>query len=142
MDEQYAGRTILQGASNQVLLQPTSHFHVQVQKSSNVHWNLFNTVILAYFSGPLEAVILSHKDNAISRWRELMGPTKVFKAIYTHPDSIRGQFGLTDTRNACHGSDSPESVQREVNIIFPELNLTELYRDTWGTCCINRVIKY
>lgn len=83
-----------------------------------------------YCSGPLEAVILSHKDNAISRWRELMGPTKVFKAIYTHPDSIRGQFGLTDTRNACHGSDSPESVQREVNIIFPELNLTELYRDT------------
>lgn len=33
-----------------------------------------------------------------------MGPTKVFKTIYSHPNSIRGRFGLTDTRNATHGS--------------------------------------
>lgn len=75
-------------------------------------------------SGPLEAFILS-KTNAISCWRELMGPTKVFRAIYSHPDSLRGIFGLTDTRNACHGSDSPESVRREIGIIFPEFRLDE-----------------
>lgn len=33
-----------------------------------------------------------------------MGPTKVFKAQYSDPDTIRGQFGLSDTRNATHGS--------------------------------------
>lgn len=33
-----------------------------------------------------------------------MGPTKVFKAKISHPHSIRGQFGLTDTRNVTHGS--------------------------------------
>lgn len=54
-----------------------------------------------------------------------MGPTKVFKAIYSHPNSLRGLFGLTDTRNACHGSDSPESVRREIGIIFPDFRVDE-----------------
>lgn len=33
-----------------------------------------------------------------------MGPTKVFRARHVAPDSIRGSFGLTDTRNTTHGS--------------------------------------
>lgn len=73
-------------------------------------------------SGPTEVLILQ-RENAILKWRELLGPTKVFKAIYSHPDSIRGLFGLTDTRNACHGSDSPESVLNEITSIFPDFNL-------------------
>lgn len=44
------------------------------------------------------------RENAILKWRELMGPTKVFKAKLTHPDTIRGKYGITDTRNATHGS--------------------------------------
>lgn len=80
------------------------------------------------FSGPLQALILA-RHNAIAEWRELMGPTKVFKTIYSHPDSIRGQFGLSDTRNACHGSDTPESVEREINIIFPEFNIQNWYTE-------------
>lgn len=44
------------------------------------------------------------KVNAIQDWRQLMGPTKVYHTIFTHPESIRGMFGLTDTRNATHGS--------------------------------------
>lgn len=54
-----------------------------------------------------------------------MGPTKVFKTIYTHPESIRGQFGLSDTRNAVHGSDSIESVEKEVKIFFPDFSISE-----------------
>lgn len=73
-------------------------------------------------SGPTEVLILQ-RENAILKWRELLGPTKVFKALYSHPDSIRGLFGLTDTRNACHGSDSPESVLNEITSIFPDFNL-------------------
>lgn len=61
-------------------------------------------------------------DNAITKWRTLMGPTKVFKTIFSHPESIRGQFGLTDTRNACHGSDSTKSARREIEIFFPEFD--------------------
>lgn len=33
-----------------------------------------------------------------------MGPTRVFRARHVAPDSIRGSFGLTDTRNTTHGS--------------------------------------
>ncbi|XP_006011783.1 nucleoside diphosphate kinase 6 [Latimeria chalumnae] len=70
-------------------------------------------------SGPMRAYILAHEE-AISRWRALMGPTKVFRARYTAPDSIRGIYGLTDTRNTTHGSDSPESASREIASFFPE----------------------
>ena len=32
---------------------------------------------------------------------------------FTDPDTIRGQFGLTDTRNASHGSDSVLTADKE-----------------------------
>lgn len=54
-------------------------------------------------SGPMRAYVLAREDG-IPHWRELMGPTKVFRARYTSPATIRGQFGLTDTRNTTHGS--------------------------------------
>jgi nucleoside-diphosphate kinase len=44
----------------------------------------------------------------------------VFKTIHSHPNSIRGLYGLTDTRNACHGSDSEESALSEILKIFPD----------------------
>jgi hypothetical protein len=58
-----------------------------------------------------------------------MGPTKVFKTQFEAPDSIRGKFGLSDTRNATHGSDSPESGKRESAIIFPQFDVDKWYRD-------------
>ncbi|XP_024147499.1 nucleoside diphosphate kinase 6 isoform X4 [Oryzias melastigma] len=72
-------------------------------------------------SGPMRAYILARED-AIRHWRGLMGPTKVFRARYTDPTSIRAQFGLTDTRNTTHGSDSPESAQREISFFFPDFH--------------------
>lgn len=51
----------------------------------------------------MQAYILARED-AVAGWRELMGPTKVFRALYTSPTTIRAQFGLTDTRNTTHGS--------------------------------------
>ncbi|KAG4065219.1 hypothetical protein HA402_012661 [Bradysia odoriphaga] len=87
----------------------------------------YNRLITFMTSGEIQALIL-HKCDAITSWRSLMGPTKVFKTIYSHPDSIRGQFGLTDTRNACHGSDSIESVEKEIKIFFPEFNVQDWCR--------------
>lgn len=62
-------------------------------------------IVVAYScdSGPMRAYVLARED-AIRHWRELMGPTKVFRARHTSPTSIRAQFGLTDTRNTTHGS--------------------------------------
>lgn len=78
--------------------------------------------MLFNFSGPIDVYILAG-DNVISRWRTLLGPTRVYKAVYSHPDSIRGLFGLSDTRNVCHGSDSEESAKREIGIFFSEFNV-------------------
>ncbi|XP_008396119.1 nucleoside diphosphate kinase 6 [Poecilia reticulata] len=75
-------------------------------------------------SGPMRAYILARED-AIRHWRDLMGPTKVFQARYTSPACIRARFGLTDTRNTTHGSDSPESAQREISFFFPDFNVEQ-----------------
>jgi nucleoside-diphosphate kinase len=72
-------------------------------------------------SGEAEALILERED-AIKKWRELLGPTKIFKTIYSHPESIRGLYGITDTRNACHGSDSVQSVMEEIKKVFPDFD--------------------
>lgn len=75
-------------------------------------------------SGPMRAYVLARED-AIRHWRDLMGPTKVFRARYTSPACIRARFGLTDTRNTTHGSDSPESAQREINFFFPDFSVEQ-----------------
>jgi len=72
-------------------------------------------------SGPCQPLILA-KVNAIQDWRSLMGPTKVFQARFSQPSSLRGQFGLTDTRNCCHGSDSEETARREMDFFFPNFD--------------------
>ncbi|XP_055337293.1 nucleoside diphosphate kinase 6-like isoform X2 [Paramacrobiotus metropolitanus] len=79
-------------------------------------------------SGPIIVKILA-RINAISHWRTLMGPTKVSRTKLTHPDSLRGRFGLTDTRNAVHGSDSDTSTARECNFFLPEFNVKEWYEN-------------
>ncbi|GLD59799.1 nucleoside diphosphate kinase 6-like protein [Lates japonicus] len=84
----------------------------------------FQRLVEFMSSGPMRAYILARED-AIRHWRELMGPTKVFRARYTSPASIRAQFGLTDTRNTTHGSDSVESAQREISFFFPDFCVEE-----------------
>jgi nucleoside-diphosphate kinase len=56
-------------------------------------------------------------ENAIARWRELMGPTDPADAP---PGTIRGDFASVITENVVHGSDSPESAAREVKLFFPD----------------------
>ncbi|XP_005006913.1 nucleoside diphosphate kinase 6 [Cavia porcellus] len=79
-------------------------------------------------SGPIRAYILAHED-AVQLWRTLMGPTRVFRARHVAPDSIRGRFGLTDTRNTTHGSDSAASASREIAAFFPEFSQQRWYEE-------------
>ncbi|XP_006770494.1 PREDICTED: nucleoside diphosphate kinase 6 isoform X2 [Myotis davidii] len=88
-------------------------------------------------SGPIRAYILAHPD-AIQLWRTLMGPTRVFRARHVAPDSIRGSFGLTDTRNTTHGSDSVASASREIAAFFPDFSERRWYEEEepqwrWGS---------
>ena len=58
------------------------------------------------------------RENAIQKWRDLIGPTNSSVAKDQAPGSIRGQFGTDGTRNACHGSDSKPSAARELGMVF------------------------
>lgn len=69
-------------------------------------------------SAPLIAGIVEG-DRAIDAWRQLAGGTDpVGKAT---PGTIRGDFALSVAENVVHGSDSPESAEREIGIWFPNL---------------------
>jgi nucleoside-diphosphate kinase len=54
-------------------------------------------------------------DEAVAAVRTLVGATNPHKA---DPGTIRGDFGLNFTMNLVHGSDSPESAQRELDLFF------------------------
>lgn len=69
------------------------------------------------YSGPSIALVLAGPD-AIKQWRAMLGPTKAYRAKWQHPDCLRARFGLGDTRNGFHGSDSPESARREIAQVF------------------------
>ncbi len=70
-------------------------------------------------SGP--AVVLAlEADNAIRRWRDIMGATDPAKA----PEgSLRRQFGASIERNATHGSDAPETAAYELGYFFRGVEL-------------------
>jgi nucleoside-diphosphate kinase len=54
-------------------------------------------------------------EQAVSVVRALMGPTDPAAAP---PGTIRGDFGTVITHNLVHGSDSPESAKRELDLFF------------------------
>src|ERR1700710_381869 len=65
-------------------------------------------------SSPVVVLVLAGKDGvAISR--KLMGATFGSKA---EPGTIRGDFGVSNSFNLIHGSDSPENAQREIGLFF------------------------
>ncbi|GAA5950723.1 hypothetical protein JCM8115_004956 [Rhodotorula mucilaginosa] len=68
-------------------------------------------------SGPLVALALCSPDG-IQRWRNLIGPTRVFEGQWERPESLRARYGLSDTRNGFHGSDSPDSAAKELGMVF------------------------
>ena len=64
--------------------------------------------------GPVVIMVLEG-ENAILRWRDLMGATDPAKAA---EETLRKRFGANIGRNATHGSDKPESAQFEVSYFF------------------------
>lgn len=69
--------------------------------------------------GPCLPMVLEG-DNAIQRWRDLMGATDFRKAA---PGTIRADFASSIEANAVHGSDSPESAAFEIPYFFSALDI-------------------
>ena len=65
-------------------------------------------------SGPVVVARVTGED-AITCWRNLMGPTDPVQAP---PGSIRGDLATVIGENIVHGSDSPASAERELALFF------------------------
>src|SRR4051794_17759170 len=65
-------------------------------------------------SSPVVVLALAGKD-AIAISRKMMGATFGSKA---EPGTIRGDFGVSNSFNLVHGSDSTENAQRELGLFF------------------------
>ena len=67
-------------------------------------------------SGPVVVQVLEG-EGAIAKNREVMGATNPKEAA---PGTIRADFASTIDENAVHGSDAPETAEREIAFFFPE----------------------
>lgn len=103
----------------------TAHTHYQEHVNKPFFQGLVNfitsgPVVLAVFEGP----------NAVSIVRKTMGATN---PVDSAPGSIRGDLAISLGRNVIHGSDSPESAEREISIFFSPEEILSYERaiDDW-----------
>ncbi len=75
----------------------------------------FGELVSFITSGPLVAIVLEGHE-AVRAARQVIGATNPLEAA---PGSIRGDLALEVGQNMVHGSDSPESAEREAGIFFP-----------------------
>jgi nucleoside-diphosphate kinase len=74
----------------------------------------FNGLVSFITSSPVVVGVLEG-TNAVAAVRSTMGPTNPTAA---GPGTIRGDLALELGRNMVHGSDSPESAEREIGLFF------------------------
>lgn len=70
-------------------------------------------------SGPAVVMVLEG-DNAIARYRELMGATNYLEAA---EGTIRKDFATDIEQNVVHGSDAPETAAFEIGYFFNALEI-------------------
>jgi nucleoside-diphosphate kinase len=74
----------------------------------------FKSLVTFMTEGPVLVLVLERED-AIAKWRELMGATNPANAA---EGTIRKQFAESIERNATHGSDAPETAAIEIPFFF------------------------
>ncbi|WP_353855415.1 nucleoside-diphosphate kinase [Bacillus sp. Bos-x628] len=80
----------------------------------------FGELVSFITSGPVFAMVWQG-EQVVEVTRQIIGKTNPKEAL---PGTIRGDFGLTVGKNIIHGSDSPESAEREINLFFKQEELT------------------
>ena len=74
----------------------------------------FDELVTYITSGKVVVAVIAG-DNAIEETRQIIGKTNPQEAS---PGTIRGDFGNNITENSIHASDSTESFDKEVNVVF------------------------
>lgn len=85
----------------------------------------YETLVGFITACPVIAIVLEG-PNAVEIVRATMGATDPRNAA---PGTMRGDFGLSITQNLIHGSDSPESARREIELFFDESDIHSYPRD-------------
>jgi len=86
----------------------------------------FDGLVAFITSGPIVAMALE-AESAVELVRKTMGATS---PLDSGPGTVRGDLAVDIGRNLIHGSDSPESAQRELALFFDEDELLAYSRDT------------
>lgn len=76
----------------------------------------FNDLVEFMISGPVVVQVLEG-DNAIAKYREVMGATNPEDAA---PGTIRKDFAESIEANSVHGSDAPETAAEEIPYFFSD----------------------
>jgi len=75
----------------------------------------FYEPLVRYMSGQPVILAVACAKNAVAVARKMMGATFGADAA---PGTIRGDFAVSNRFNLIHGSDSPESAEREIRLFF------------------------
>lgn len=91
--------------------------------------SFYESLIEYITSGPVVCMVLEG-DNAVSIVRAMMGKTNPQDAA---AGTIRGDLAIQTGRNIVHGSDSPESAKREIELFFNDYEIQKYIRidETW-----------
>jgi nucleoside-diphosphate kinase len=80
----------------------------------------YGSLVKFMTSGPA-VVVAIEGENAVARYREVMGPTDSKKAP---AGTIRQKYGTDIEKNAVHGSDGPDTARGELSFFFAGQDLT------------------
>jgi len=73
-----------------------------------------------FMSGGSCVVMVLEAEDAVKKWRDLMGATNPAEAA---EGTLRKEFGSSIGENAVHGSDAPETASFEIGYFFSGLEL-------------------
>ena len=89
----------------------------QTHYAEHVGRPFFPSLVVFITSGPLVALVVEG-PRAVEAFRGLAGATD---PVAASAGTIRGDHALDVQQNIVHGSDSPDSAEREIKIFFPDL---------------------
>jgi nucleoside-diphosphate kinase len=78
----------------------------------------FEDLVTFITRGPLVAMVVAGGPDTWQVVRTVMGATNPREAA---PGTMRGDLALETGENLVHGSDGPESAEREIALFFPDL---------------------
>ncbi|NWI22690.1 NDK7 kinase, partial [Sula dactylatra] len=128
-----AGFTITKAKMMVLSRKEAADFYVDHQSKP-----FYNELLQFITSGPIVAMEILG-DDAVCKWKTLLGPANSAVAQTDAPDSIRANFGHDGLRNAAHGPDSVASAAQELELFFPSSGgrgPVNSAKFTNCTCCI------